>query len=227
MEVIYERCCGIDVHKETVKACILIGSGKTTKKEIRSYLTMTEDIEELRDWLKAEGIKNVAMESTGSYWKPILNILEGDFEVVLANARHIKNVPGRKTDVKDSEWICRLLRNGLLSGSYIPPKHIRQLRDMTRYRRKLNDNITSEKNRLQKYLEDANVKLASVASDIFGVSGRAMLKEMIRGNSDAEKLSELAVGKLRKKTEEIKKAFNSRMTGHHAFIVVGRNESRQ
>lgn len=220
MEAIFEKCCGIDVHKETLTACIMIGDkGKVEKKEIRSYSTMTEDIERLRDWLKAEGVTHVAIESTGIYWRPIFNILEEDFEIILANARHIKNVPGRKTDVKDSEWLCKLLRNGLISGSFIPPKHIRQLRDLTRYRSKLNNNIASEKNRLQKYLEDANIKLSSVATDVFGVSGREMIKELIRGNTDAEALSKLAKGRLKNKEEDLKGSFNCRITEHHRMLI--------
>jgi len=220
MEAIFERCCGIDVHKETLTACIMIGDeGKVTKKEIRTYSTMTEEIVQLRDWLKSEGVTHAAIESTGIYWRPIFNILEEDLEIILANARHIKNVPGRKTDVKDSEWLCKLLRNGLIRGSFIPPKPIRQLRDLTRYRNKLNNNIASEKNRLQKYLEDANIKLSSVATDTFGVSGRQMINEIIKGNTDAEGLSELARGRLKNKKEELKKAFNSRVTEHHRMLI--------
>lgn len=220
MEVIFERSCGIDVHKETLTACIIISrNGKVKKKEIRTYPTMTEDIKELKDWLKTEGVTHVAMESTGIYWRPVFNILEEDFEIILANARHIKNVPGRKTDVKDSEWLCQLFRNGLIRGSLIPPKHIRQLRDLTRHRKKINDNIASEKNRLQKYLEDANIKLSSVASDTFGVSGRTMLKEILKGNTNAESLSKLAVGRLKKKEADLKKSFNSRITGHHRTMI--------
>lgn len=220
MEVVFERSCGMDVHKETLTACIIISkNGKVIKKEIRIYTTMTEDIEKLREWLKEERVTHVAMESTGIYWRPIFNILEEDFEIILANARHIKNVPGRKTDVKDSEWLCQLLRNGLIRGSFIPPKHIRQLRDLTRHRKKINDNIASEKNRLQKYLEDANIKLSSVASDTFGVSGRMMLKEILEGNTDAEALSKLAVGRLKKKEGKLKQSFNSRITEHHRTMV--------
>lgn len=220
MEVINEGSCGIDVHKETLTACIMIGEGnQITKKEIRTYRTMTEDINELRNWLKSEGVTKVAIESTGIYWRPIYNILEEDFEIILANARHIKNVPGRKTDVKDSEWLCKLLRNGLINGSFIPPRHIRQLRDLTRYRSKLNNNIAMEKNRLQKYLEDANIKLSSVATDAFGVSGRKMIKEIIKGNTDVEELSELAKGRLRKKKEDLKKSFNCRVTEHHRMLI--------
>ncbi|MFZ5998009.1 MAG: IS110 family transposase [Nitrospirota bacterium] len=220
LEVIFKRCSGLDVHKETITACIMIGDGeRVTKEEIRTYSTMTEDIEKLRDWLKTEGVTHVAMESTGIYWRPVFNILEEDFEILLANARHIKNVPGRKTDVQDSEWICKLLRNGLIRGSFIPPKHIRQLRDFTRYRRKIHDNIASEKNRLQKYLEDANIKLSSVATDILGASGGKMLGELLDGTSDAEALSKLAVGKLRKKEEALRKSFNGRITEHHRKLV--------
>lgn len=220
MEAIFERCCGIDVHKKTLTACIMIGKdGKITKKEIRTYSTMTEDIEGLRDWLKSEGVTHVAMESTGIYWRPIYNILEEGFEILLANARHIKNVPGRKTDVADSEWLCRLMRNGLIQGSFIPPRHIRQLRDLTRYRSKLNNNIAAEKNRLQKYLEDANIKLSSVATDSLGVSGRQMIRQIIAGNTDREGLSELAKGRLRTKREELKKSFNSRVTEHHRMLI--------
>src|SRR3990167_3599627 len=220
MEAIFENCCGIDVHKKTLTACIMIGGeGKITKKEIRTYSTMTEDIEGLRDWLKSEGVTHLAMESTGIYWRPVYNILEEGFEIMLVNARHIKNVPGRKTDVADSEWLCRLLRNGLLNGSFIPPIYIRQLRDLTRYRSKLNNNIAAEKNRLQKYLEDASIKLSSVATDTFGVSGRLMIREIIKGNTDAEGLSELAKGRLKSKKEELKKSFNSRVTEHHRMLI--------
>lgn len=220
MEAIFEKCCGIDVHKETLTACIMIGdNGRVTKKEIRTYSTMTEDIEQMRDWLKSEGVTHVAIESTGIYWRPVFNILEEDFEIILANARHIKNVPGRKTDVKDSEWLCKLLRNGLIRGSFIPPKHIRQLRDLTRYRSKLNNNIASEKNRLQKYLEDANIKLSSVATDVFGVSGREMINEIIKGSTDAEALSKLARGRLKNKEADLKKSFNGRITEHHRMLI--------
>ena len=153
MDIIIERGCGLDVHKKTVVACIM-GSG--IKKEIRTYRTFTRDLEELKEWLKENKITHVVMESTGVYWKPIFNLLEDEFEIMLVNARHIKNVPGRKTDVKDSEWLCKLLRSGLINGSFIPPKDIRELRDLTRYRRKLTQTKAAEKNRIQKVLETAN-----------------------------------------------------------------------
>ncbi len=220
MEVIYEKCCGIDVHKKTATACIMISNGnRIIKKEIRTYTTMTCDIEKMRDWFKEEGVAHIAIESTGIYWRPLYNILEEDFEIILANARHVKNVPGRKTDVKDSEWLCKLLRSGLIEGSFIPPKHIRQLRDLTRYRSRLNNNIASEKNRLQKYLEDANIKLSSVATDSFGVSGRAMIKEIINGNTNVKELSELAKGRLRNKIKDLKKSFNCKITEHHRKLI--------
>lgn len=219
MEIIFDRCGSIDVHKKILTACIMIGKGKRLKKEIRTYSTMTEDIENLREWFKSERIKKVAMESTGVYWKPVYNILEGDFEVILANARHIKNVPGRKTDVKDSEWLCMLLRNGLIRSSFIPPRHIRQLRDLTRHRRKLHHNIASEKNRLQKYLEDANIKLSSVVTDIFGASGRDILRQIIKGNTNADELSELARGVLKNKKDELKKSCVGRITDHHRMMI--------
>lgn len=219
MDVIFDKCCGIDVHKETLTACIMIGTGTRMKKEIRTFSTMTEDLEKLREWLKAEEITHVAMESTGVYWKPVYNILEEGFSVMIANAKHVKHVPGRKTDVKDSEWLCKLLRNGMIRGSFIPPRHIRQLRDLTRHRAKLNHLMTSEKNRLQKYLEDANIKLASVASDIFGVSGRAMLKELIAGNKNVEEIANLAHGALRNKKEALKRSCVGTVTDHHRVMI--------
>jgi len=158
METVIEKGCGLDVHKETVVACVM---GTGIEKEVRTYGTMTEELLELKGWLQSLGITHVAMESTGVYWKPIFNILEDVFEVIIVNARHIKNVPGRKTDVKDCEWICKLLRCGLVKGSFIPEKDIRELRDLTRYRKKLVQAISSEKNRVQKVLADVNIKLSS------------------------------------------------------------------
>ncbi len=216
MEIIVERGCGLDVHKKTIAACIM---GKGIKKEIRSFSTMTNDLLRLKKWLKEKGITHVAMESTGVYWKPVFNILEDSFEVILVNARHIKNVPGRKTDVKDSEWICKLLRNGLLQGSFIPPKDIRELRDLTRYRRKLVQAISSEKNRVQKILEDANIKLSSVVSDTFGISGSEIINALIKGEMTIEEMSELAKGKLCKKKDELKEALVGNFQEHHRFML--------
>jgi len=178
MEIIIERGAGLDVHKETVVACIM---GTGIKKEIRTFSTVTNDLVRLKKWLKDNKLTHVTMESTGVYWKPIFNILEDSFAVILVNARHVKNVPERKTDVKDSEWLCKLLRSGLIRGSFIPPKEIRELRDLTRYTRKLIQTIASEKQRIQKILEDANIKLSSVASNIFGASGTRIIEELMKG----------------------------------------------
>jgi len=181
MDIMVERGAGLDVHQETVVATI---DGQGIRKATQTFGTFTGELERLRDWLKANGITHVAMESTGIYWKPVFNILEADFEVILVNAQHIKHVPGRKTDVTDSE--CKLLRNGLLRGSFIPPSDIRELRDLTRYRRKLTDAMSAEKNRVQKVLEDANIKISSVVSDTFGVSGTAIIEALLAGELTAE-----------------------------------------
>jgi transposase len=216
MDIIVDHGAGLDVHKETVVATI---DGRGIKKETRTFRTFTGDLEQLRSWLKANGITHVAMESTGIYWKPVFNILEEDFEVILVNARHIKHVPGRKTDVCDSEWLCKLLRGGLLEGSFIPPQDIRELRDLTRYRRKLTQTITAEKNRVQKVLEDANIKLSSVVSDTFGVSATAIIDALIAGEMTIEEMAELAKGKLRKKKDGLRDALLGRITKHHIFMI--------
>jgi transposase len=216
MDIIVERGAGLDVHKDTVVACIM---GAGIKKEIRTYRTMTNDLVRLKDWLKDNRITHVAMESTGVYWKPIFNILEDACEVMLVNARHVKNVPGRKTDVKDSEWLCKLLRSGLVRGSFIPPKEIRQLRDLTRYRRKLIQAVGSEKQRIEKILEDANIKLSSVASDIFGASGTKIIEELMKGDLKAEEMAELSKGRLRRRKEDLKEALVGHMDTHHTFMV--------
>ena len=200
MEVIYKRCAGLDVHKETVVACVTIRDRGTLKKDIRTFRTMTSDLLLLHDWLQAYGVTHVAMESTGVYWKPIFNLLEGSLEVLLVNAAHSKAVPGRKTDVKDSEWLADLLAHGLLKGSFIPPQDIRDLRDLTRYRKSLTDERVREINRLQKILESANIKLSSVATDVMGVSGRAMLEALISGSTDTEALADLAKGPIEEET---------------------------
>ncbi|GER93783.1 IS110 family transposase [hot springs metagenome] len=216
MDVLVERGCGLDVHKETVVATI---DGKGIQNETRTFSTMTNDLLQLKRWLKDSGITHVAIESTGIYWKPVFNILEDSFELVLVNARHIKNVPGRKTDVQDSEWLCRLLRNGLVRGSFIPPKEIRELRDLTRYRRKLTGVISAEKNRVQKVLEDANIKLSSVVSDTFGVSGSEIVDALIKGELTIKEMSELVRGKLKKKKDRIIEALMGKFTEHHKFMI--------
>jgi transposase len=219
MEVIHKRCCGLDVHKDTVVACLMIREGGKVHKEVRTFLTMTVDLVVLHDWLKAHEVTHVAMESTGIYWRPVFNLLEEDFTVLLVNAAHIKTVPGRKTDVKDCEWIADLLSHGLLRGSFIPPEPIRDLRDLTRYRKSLTDERVREVNRLQKFLEAANIKLSSVANDVMGASGRAMLEALTAGSTDPQILSELAKGRLRKKLPELRKALEGRFRPHHRFMV--------
>ncbi len=186
METMYERCAGLDVHEKTIVACTLLPcpSGQP-RKEVRTFGTMTQDILALRDWLEAQGCTHVAMEATGVFWHPVYNLLEGGaLELLVVNAQHIKNVPGRKTDVKDAEWIATLLRHGLLRTSFIPPRPQRELRELTRYRSSVRAERADEVNRLQKTLESANIKLASVASDILGLSGRAMLEALVAGESD-------------------------------------------
>jgi transposase len=184
MEVMYEVCCGLDVHKKSVTACALWASGR--RRQTREFGTFTRELLKLSDWLRSCGVTHVALESTGVYWKPVWNLLEGQFEVLLVNAQHIKAVPGRKTDQKDSEWIAELLQHGLLRASFVPPTLIRELRDLTRYRASLAQEINRIANRIQKVLEDANIKLASVATDRLGASGRAMLEAMVKGEQDSQ-----------------------------------------
>ena len=221
MKVIYERCAGLDVHKKTVVAC-RIGVGEDSqwrRQETHTFKTMTNDILALADWLQAGGVTHVAMESTGAYWKPIYNILESNFEVILVNARHIKHVPGRKTDVKDAEWIAQLLQHGLLKASYIPETPQRALRDLVRYRTKLVQERTREINRVQKVLEDANIKLGSVVSDIMGVSAKAMMAAIVSGQDDPQTLAQLAKGRMRPKIAELEQALNGRVADHHRLML--------
>jgi transposase len=216
MDIIVDKGCGLDVHKGTVVACIM---GTGIRKEVKTYTTMTNDLLRLKEWLQENGITHVAMESTGVYWKPVFNILEDRFEVILVNARHVKNVPGRKTDVQDSEWLCKLLRSGLVKGSFIPPRDIRELRDLTRHKRKLIQAITAEKQRVEKVLEDANIKLSSIASDTFGASGKRIIEELIKGKLRAEEMAELSKGRLRQKREDLKEALVGEVREHHKFMI--------
>jgi transposase len=216
MDVIVERGAGLDVHKGTVVACVM---GTGIKKEIRTYRTMTNELFRLKEWLRENRVTHVAMESTGVYWKPVFNTLEGSFEVMLVNARHVKNVPGRKTDVQDSEWLCKLLRSGLVRGSFIPPKPVRELRDLTRYKRKLIQTTTSEKQRVEKILEDANIKLSSIASDTFGASGARIIQELLKGELEPEEMAELSKGRLRKRKEELKEALEGNVEEHHKRMI--------
>ncbi len=220
MEAIVERCCGLDVHQAVVVACLLVGrADQKPRKEVRTFGAMTRDLKALRDWLKSEGCTHVGMESTGVYWKPVYAILEGDFDVIVGNARHIKNVPGRKTDVKDSEWIADLVRHGLVARSFVPPKPIREMRDLLRYRRKVVESRSAERNRLLKLLESANIKLSSVATDVFGVSGMRMLRALLEGEAAPEEMAELAKGCLRKKRAELALALDGRVEEHHRFLL--------
>jgi len=220
MEVLHACCCGLDVHKESVTACVLWAEGKGKKRKAkRQFGTMTRDLLELADWLQSCGVTHVAMESTGVYWKPVWNILEGHFEVLLVNAQPIKAVPGRKTDQNDAEWIADLLQHGLVRGSFVPPTPIRELRDLTRYRVSLVHECNRIVNRIQKVLEDGNIKLASVATDALGASGRAMLKAMIEGEEDSGKLAEMSCGLLRRKIPELQQALEGRLRSHHRFLL--------
>ncbi len=220
MEVVVERCCGLDVHKTTVAACVWRReAGGQVHKAIQTFGTMTADLLVLADWLRAHQVTHVAMESTGVLWQPIYNLLEGDFQVLLVNAEHIKRVPGRKTDVKDCEWIAELLAHGLLKASFIPPAPIRELRELTRYRKALIDERVREVNRLHKLLQTANLKLSSVASDVLGLSGRQMLEALVAGTTDPAVLAELAKGKLRTKLPALRQALQGRFSAHHRFLL--------
>jgi len=220
MEVVYERCAGLDVHKKSVTACrITPVSGGGWQKESWRFGTMTDELLKLADWLRAGQVTAVAMESTGVYWKPVFNILESEFEVYLVNARHIKYVPGRKSDISDAQWIGELLQHGLLKASYIPEAPQRDLRDLIRYRTSLIQERTREVNRVQKVLEDANVKLASVATNVMGVSGRQMLEAIIAGVEDPEALAELAKGRLRAKIPELERALSGRIRASHRLLL--------
>ena len=208
------------MHKKRVVACLLTpGPEGTPRKEVRTFGTMTEDLLALGDWLMAAGCTHVAMESTGIYWKPISNLLEGQFELLVVNARHMKAVPGRKTDVKDCEWIAELLRHGLLAPSFVPDRPQRELRELTRYRSALIAERSAEVNRLQKTLEGANIKLASVATDVMGVSGRQMLAALVDGATDGAAIAQLARGRLREKLPELERALTGRMGTHQRFLL--------
>jgi transposase len=219
MRKLYERCCGLDVHKKFVVACLLTpdADGQSVA-EVRTFGTMTADLLALGDWLKASGCTHVAMESTGVYWKPIYNLLEGQFEVLLVNAQHLKRVPGRKTDASDAQWIAEVLQVGLLQASFVPDVEQRDLRDLTRYRTSLVQERSRTANRLQKVLEGANIKLASVASDVLGVSARAMLQGLLEG-AEPEALAQLARGRLREKRSQLEQALTGRVRKHQLFLV--------
>lgn len=213
---LFERCAGLDVHKETVVVTVKINQ---LPDQTRTFGTFTADLHLLRSWLLEQGVTHLAMESTGVYWKPVFNILEDSFQLMLVNARHIKYVPGHKTDCKDSAWIAKLLSSGLLKGSFIPPQEVREMRDLFRYKKKLIGQRVSERNRLQKVLEDANIKLGNVVSDVFGKTGWAIICGIIDQQTDPDLLASLAKGRLRNKIPELIIALNGRVTDHHRFML--------
>ena len=222
MEVLVERCAGLDVGKDEVVGCVRTPSpsGRRRRSELRTFMTFTSGLEELADWLSAHGVTEVVMEATGQYWKPIWYVLEDrGFDLKLVNAKHVKMVPGRKTDLADAAWLAQLLEHGLLAASFVPPAPIRELRDLTRYRKRLIQTHTAEQQRVQKVLEDAGIKLDSVASDVLGVSGRAMLRALIAGQRDPDALAELAKGKLRNKIPLLRQALRGRFNDHHAVML--------
>ena len=220
MERVIERCCGLDVHKASVTACVRVpGEAGERNQQIREFATTTRGLLGLRDWLASFEVELVGMEATGVYWKPIYYILEDDFECWLLNAHHLKNVPGRKTDIKDAEWICQLLEHGLVRPSFVPPKELRELRNLTRYRKTQIEERTREVQRLEKILQEAGIKLSSVASQVLGVSGRVMLDALIEGTTDPEVLAELARGRLRSKLPALREALEGRFSSHHALMA--------
>src|ERR1700751_5743032 len=220
MERLFERCAGLDIHKDTVVACVRVpGEDGGRHQETRTFGTTTEQLLVLLDWLRSWGGTLVGMESTGVYWRPVYFVLEDHFECWLLNAQHLRNVPGRKSDVKDAEWICQLVEHGLVRPSFVPPREIRELRDLVRYRKAQIDGRTRGGQRLEKTLQDAGIKLSSVASKVLGVSGRLMLDALISGTHDPEVLAELSKGRLRNKLPALREALQGRFTGHHALIV--------
>jgi transposase len=218
VEVLYPRCAGLDVHKDTVVACARCVN-EPQHREVRTFGTTTKELFALADWLESRGCTHVAMEATGVYWKPVWHLLEGRFELVLANAQHIRNVPGRKTDVNDAMWIADLLAHGLIRSSFVPPKRIQELRDLTRTRKQIVREISQHTLRIQKTLEDANIKVASVLSNVIGTSGRAMLSAIVAGEENPERLADLAVGTARRKKAELVEALRGRVTPHHRAMI--------
>jgi transposase len=219
MEVLHQRCAGLDVHKDSVVACVRIASGGAVRHEVRTFGTTATPLEQLAAWLHAEGCTHAAMEATGVYWKPVWHALEEELELVLANAAHIKNVPGRKTDVNDATWIADLLAHGLIRGSFVPEASIQDLRSLTRTRKQFVREKVGHVQRLQKTLEDANLKIASVATDIMGVSGRAIVEALIRGETNPDKLADLTRGRLKASRATIVESLRGRVTANHRFLL--------
>jgi transposase len=219
MEVLYPCCAGLDVHKDTVVACVRLANGSPVQREVRTFGSTTPQLLALVEWLEGEGVTHVAMEATGVYWKPVWHLLEGRFALTLANARQIKNVPGRKSDVRDAEWIADLLAHGLIRSSFVPPAPIQEMRDLTRTRKQLVRERAQHVQRLQKVLEDANLKLASVVTDLMGQSGRAMLEAIVKGVTDPERLAALAHPRVKASRAELVEALTGRITEHHRFML--------
>src|SRR5687768_9605247 len=219
MEVLYPRCAGLDVHQASVVASMRIAAGAKATHEVHTFETTTKGLLALADWLGAAGCTHVAMESTGVYWKPVWHVLEGQFELVLANASHIRNVPGRKTDVNDATWIADLLAHGLIRGSFVPPQATQELRALTRTRKQLVREKTAHVQRIDKVLQDANVKLGSVLSDLVGKSGRAILRAMIAGDASPEELALLVDRRAKATQKELVEALRGRVTHHHRFML--------
>jgi transposase len=221
MRILYRRCAGLDVHKASVVACVLaVKETNRVEEQVQRFGTMTEELKELAAWLKSQAVERVAMESTGVYWKPVWNILEAaELDLLLANAQQVKALPGRKTDQKDSQWLADLLMHGLLKNSFVPSRVIRDLRDLTRSRARLAQWHGTIANRIQKVLEDANIKLSSVASDVLGASGRLMLQAIMQGKTDTSELAELSKGRLREKIPQLRKALEGHVTGHHRLLL--------
>jgi transposase len=219
MDLLYTRCAGLDVHPRSVSACARIVIEGRVSHEVRTFGTSTRELREMADWLTSLDCTHVAMESTGVYWKPVWHVLEGRFELVLANAMYIRNIPGRKSDVKDAVWIADLLAHGLLRASFVPPEKIQELRDLTRSRKQLTREITRHTQRIQKTLEDANVKLTEVIANILGVSGRAILRALIAGETDPDRLIDLTSGRLKTPRPQLRDALQGRVTDHHRFML--------
>jgi len=219
MDVLHRRCAGLDVHKESVVVCMRSVKGSKVEREVKTFGTTTRELLELADWLMSQECQIAVMESTGAYWRPVWHILEGNFELVLANAAEVRNVPGRKTDVNDATWLADLLAHGLIRSSFVPPQEIQDLRELTRTRKQFSREVVEHTQRIQKVLETCNIKLASVASNVLGKSGRAMLKAMIRGETDAGKLADLARGTLRAKRGLLVEALRGKVREHHRFLL--------
>lgn len=219
MEVLHRICAGLDVHKASLTACVRVVEGKSVRHEVREFSTTIRALEELHEWLREHEVQAVVMEATGVYWKPVWHILEADFELTLANAGHVKNVPGRKTDVKDAVWLADLHAHGLIRGSFVPPQPIEELRQLTRTRKQLVREVGQHTNRLHKVLEDTNIKVGNVVSDLLGQSGRAILRKLISGVTNPEELANEALGRLQQKRPALVEALHGRVTEHHRFLL--------